>query len=261
MRTRMFNWFRPSCPVDVHSKRWIEIRLEWLSNQFGYEQFTQRPMILPLAEFFPETYDASQGSARIMLDRICGYMGMKPDRVVLDFYTDRAEFWQNNERAELTPATAGLYEKRSGYSLILLESTQLYEPVTLVGTMAHELAHSRLLGEDRITGNNFDNELLTDLTVVFFGLGIFLANCPRAATNSVEEWPWTKVPCPEYMTGAMFGYALAQMAWHRRERNPDWAIHLQKDAKHVFWPSLRYLWTTQDSKFQPRLASSSAADA
>ena len=25
----------------------------------------------------------------------------------------------------------------------------------------------------------YDNELLTDLTVVFFGLGIFLANAPR----------------------------------------------------------------------------------
>jgi hypothetical protein len=36
----------------------------------------------------------------------------------------------------------------------------------------------------------YDNELLTDLTVVVFGLGIFLANLPRWASQN-KKWPGT----------------------------------------------------------------------
>jgi hypothetical protein len=38
--------------------------------------------------------------------------------------------------------------------------------------MAHEIAHVRLLGEDRIPRDQWDNELLNDLTVIFHRPGI-----------------------------------------------------------------------------------------
>ncbi len=53
------------------------------------------------------------------------------------------------------------------------------ESSMLVGTMAHELAHLKLMGERRVTGDEYDNELLTDLTAVFHGFGIFLGNLPK----------------------------------------------------------------------------------
>ena len=59
----------------------------------------------------------------------------------------------------------------------------------------------------------YDNELLTDLTTVFKGMGIFLANSPRHWDGNYTSWPGTELRKPEYMTGAMFGYALALMAW------------------------------------------------
>ena len=55
----------------------------------------------------------------------------------------------------------------------------------------------------------YDNELLTDLMTVFKGLGIFLANSPRHWDGNYTLWPGTDQRRPEYMTGAMFGYALA----------------------------------------------------
>ena len=86
----------------------------------------------------------------------------------------------------------------------------------LVGTMAHELAHVRLLGESRIMREEFDNELLTDLTTVAFGLGVFLANTPRNWDSHLEKWPDSDLNRPEYMSPPMFGYALAHLALARR---------------------------------------------
>ena len=101
--------------------------------------------------------------------------------------------------------------------MIRVNDNELVDPMGLVGTLAHELAHQRLLGEGRITSDAFDNELLTDLTVVFKGLGIFLANCPRNWEGQDTRWPDTDLRKPEYMTPPMFGYALALLAWRARQ--------------------------------------------
>ena len=131
-------------------------------------------------EFFPDKYDASDGSVRAMLDRVCSYMDADPALVKLEFFTNQNQEWLVDDRGQYIPHEAGLYDERSHKTIIHLETAQLNEPMTLVATMAHELAHLRLLGEGRVTGDEFDNELLTDLTVVFHGLGIFLANVARA---------------------------------------------------------------------------------
>jgi len=118
--------------------------------------------------------------------------------------------------------------------------------------MAHELAHVRLLGESRIMSDAYDNELLTDLTVVFFGLGIFLANTPRNWDSQYEKWPGTKLNKPEYMTPPMFGHALAHLAWFRGEEKPAWTAHLHWNARSDFKQALRFLLKTGDSAFKPK---------
>ncbi len=248
----MFGWFRPTCPVDPRAKNWIETRLAWLADEFGLDVFTRRSIILPLQEYFPDNYDGSEAAAKSLLDRVCRYMDADMDRVELQFFTNNNELWLINDRGQVLPQNAGLYDEQSHKTTIHLETSQLDDPMTLVGTMAHELAHLRLLGERRIPDEIFDNELLTDLTVVFHGLGIFLANVPRAWESDFTYWPSSKVPKPEYMTQPMFGYALAHAAWLRNEAKPTWAKHLHLDARASFKQGLRYLMETGDSKFKPR---------
>lgn len=113
--------------------------------------------------------------------------------------------------------------------------------MALVGTMAHELAHARLLGENRIDPDAFDNELVTDLTVVFHGLGIFLANDPRHWQSHASVWPGTDVFKPEYMTTPMYGYALALRCWLREEPLPSWSRHLERGVRSEFKAALRFL--------------------
>jgi hypothetical protein len=144
-----------------------------------------------------------------------------------------------------------LYDEQIGRTVIHIETSELMNLSGLVGTMAHELSHLRLLGERRVTGDEYDNELLTDLTAVFHGFGIFLGNSPRNWDGQYITWPGTKLRRPEYMTLPMFAYALAHSAWCRGQPKPDWFRFLSFDLRPCFKQGLRFLNETGDSSYQP----------
>jgi hypothetical protein len=244
----MLSWFRPTCPCDAAAKRWVESRLQWLSKQFGLHILLERPIILPTSEFFPDPWDGSKKAAQRLFNRVCEYMGLEPDGVKLEFFENKQDLAMVNERGHDVPTSAaGWY--RDGH--IEIDTNGLDRPMDLVGTMAHELAHQRLLGEGRIDHEVFDSELLTDLTVVFHGLGVFMANFPRAWRGQMTYWPGTELWRPEYMSEPMFGYALAHLAWFRDKESPAWAKHLRWAPRGTFKQGLRYLQKTGDSSFRP----------
>jgi hypothetical protein len=248
----MFGWlFSPSCPCDPAAKSWVEERLQWLSEEFADSAFTGLPVVLPTPEFFPDAYDRSKGSVRRLLDRVCEYMDVVPARVTLQTLADTTNLWLVNDAGQYLPHAAGTYEEGERKYIIRVSKSEFDDPMALVGTMAHELAHVRLLGEGHVTSEVYDNELLTDLAVVFFGLGIFLANSPRVWDSQHTRWPGTFLVKPEYMTPPMFGYALAHLAWFRGESKPAWAKYLHLNARPDFKEALRFLWKTGDSEFRP----------
>jgi hypothetical protein len=249
----MLGWlFAPSCPCDPAAKAWVEERLQWLAEEFDDHAFNGRRIVLPTPEFFPDEYDGSKKAVRTLLNRVCGYMDVVPDLVALRFVANAGKIWLVNEAGHYLPHAAGTYEEGESKFIIRIDKSGLHHPMGLVGTMAHELAHVRLLGESRITNEEYDNELLTDLTVVFFGLGVFLANTPRVWDSQYTKWPGTTLNKPEYMTPPMFGYALAHLAWFRGEESPAWARHLHWNARPDFKQALRFLWKTGESAFQPK---------
>jgi hypothetical protein len=248
----MLNWlFKPSCPCDVAAKAWVEERLEWLAEEFCSSVFSDRPIVLPTPEFFPDAYDASKRGVRRLLDRVCEYMDVVPDLVELKFVADAGKLWLVNDSGHYLAHTAGTYEEGERKFIIHIDKQGFDRPMELVGTIAHELAHVRLLGESRCSHEEFDNELLTDLTVVHFGLGIFLANTPRNWDSQYTTWPDTDLKKPEYMTAPMFGWALAHLAWFRGEERPAWARYLNLGARANLKQGLRFLLSTGDSAYQP----------
>lgn len=248
----MFNWFKPQCPVDRCAKQWIENRLQWLSEQFGRDTFTRRAVILPTTDFFPDPIDGTERSIRNLLDQVCRFMDVNPQRVTLELFTNKNQLWLVNDAGKYLPTgAAGLYEGQIGKTVIHIETSETTNLSGLVGTMAHELAHLRLMGEGRVTGDEYDNELLTDLTAVFLGFGIFLGNSPRNWDSQYSNWPGTELKRPEYMTLPMFAYALAHSAWFRGLAKPDWYRFLSFELKACFKQGIRYLMDTRDSVFKP----------
>jgi hypothetical protein len=237
----MFNWFRSSCTVDSVTREWIEHRWRWLAEQFGSEVLIDSPTVLPTSEFFPDAYDRSDDAGRRLVNRVCGYMGADPASIQLEFYTDKKQLFLVNEEGHAIGTAAGTYHQGDTHFVVRIERSQLEHPMLLVGTVAHELAHVRLLGEGRLERTSFDNEILTDLTVVFHGMGIFLANHPRHWQSDVSTWPHTDVPKPEYMTTPMYGYSLAYRSWLREELPVKWRRHLRPGIRAEFKQATRFL--------------------
>ena len=249
----MLGWlFPPKCPCSLPAKQWLEERLQWLSEQFDDHVFNGKPLVLPTEKYFPDPYDGSQVAVRRLVTRACGYMDVDPEMVELKFVAQAGKLQFVNDAGQAIGQAAGTFKLRSdGTYRITIDEQGLHDPMELVGTIAHELAHARLLGEYRLQGDEFDHEITTDLTVVFLGMGIFLANVPRNWDSDRKKWPGTKLIRHEYMTRPMFSYALAHLAWFRGEKSPPWSEHLHFNAHPDFRQAVRYLFETEDSTFQP----------
>ena len=148
----MFGWFSASCPVDLQAKAWIESRLLWLNNEFEQSVFSgDKPLVLPLHNFFPDPYDGSEDAAACLFERVCGYMDVAPSLIDLRFCSSEGKVWLVNEQGQYLPHSAGTYSEGEEKFIVRVDRANLASAMTLVGTLAHELAHVRLLGESRIS--------------------------------------------------------------------------------------------------------------
>ena len=244
------NWFTPKCPVVAEDKAWIEESMLWLMKEFGRDALRDATVVLPTDEFFPDHFSGDEEDVRALVERVCVYMGVDPERVELEFFTD-----ENNAPRPNLPfdefsrsGVAGHYRKRRDKFIINIESSQLTDPMFLVATSAHELGHVRLLGEGRVSGGFEDHEPLTDLLTVFLGMGVFTGN----AVFSFRQWTdafsqgW-QTERRGYMTEEMFGYALALFAWARGEHQPAWSKHLRGNVSAYFKAGQKYLEKTGDT--------------
>lgn len=264
----MFRFLRgkPTCPVHPVAKDWLEGRLDWLFEQFGPEVFVGRPIILPTRDLLPDGFDYSDASVRRLLDRICVLMGADAGEIELEIAKPQGNQISlvTGTGAALPSGFGGLYQgrgpsrgrasRRRYATKISINADELIELDGLIGTMAHELAHHRLLGENRIDPSTFDHELTTDLTTLYHGFGIFIADARRIWAGTYDVWPGTQLKRPEYMTPPLAGYALAHYAWLRGETTSDWKKFLTHDVRASFKQGLRFLVETGDSRLASRRA-------
>ena len=235
--------FGSKCPVDEKTRNWVDGRMAWLANEFGLENWWDTPLIEPNDTYFPDRFDRSERSVRQMLDRVCGYMGVDPDRIALRLYSEDRHHRLARGLIIQTEGTgtAGTYS-REDREVISIETSTTQDASTLVAVMAHELAHARLLGEGRISPDAKDHEPTTDLATVFFGLGLFNANSvvqfQQWSSGSWSGWRSSRIG---YLDEPTFGYALAVWAYVRGEQSPRWMRQLRLGPRSAMAQSLRFL--------------------
>jgi hypothetical protein len=248
----MFGFFgnkKTPCPVSEETRLWIEDSLIWLIREFGEEKFLGVKTLLPVPENFPVQLDGTEQMAYGLLAIVARQMDVEPGSISLDFYNEQlfeirgdAGFTLYGQQYEDEKYSAGLYYGEGAdkkYS-IAIELGQLKHPQKLVATLAHEIAHIKLLGEGRLENND---EHLTDLVTVFFGLGIFNANSAFNFQSDFEKWSYSK---QGYLVQQEWGYALALYAYIRREEKPDWIKYLSKNIQSDFKKSAAYIDENRD---------------
>ena len=246
------SWFTPKCPVDAETKDWLDEAFIWLTGEFGAHLLQEVDVVLPTEEHFPDAYDGTRTSIRRMFERVCGYMKTDIDSIELRFYDSEEDQHLHPLATEERSIThdLGSYLRRSdGRDIVRLDVSQSRNPVMMVATIAHELAHVILLGDEHIDPGDPDNEPMADLFTVFSGLGVFNAN----TTVIFEQWTnaqyqgW-RVGGGGYLREEDFGYALALFAYSRSESKPEWASYLNTNVRSYFKTGLNYLNKTGDTK-------------
>lgn len=238
----MLGWFRSKLPVTSEQQEWIERRWGWLVEEFGEPRLKALPMILPTPIYFPDPYERTPTDAEAMFARVCGYMGVDRERIDLSFFSGKAPDFGERGGGLITSTGAAGYYVGGERIRIALEVAHLADPISLVATMAHELAHVLLLGDGRITVEVEDHEHLTDLLTVAMGFGIFTANaCIRDSAKSDGQWFKWSVGKQGYLTQEEWGYALARYARFHGEAKPKWVRHLRPDIRAHLRRSARHI--------------------
>jgi hypothetical protein len=224
-------------PIDVETKTWIDSRIGWIIQQFGLEHIRACPIVAADSKLL-DGYNANDEAAFLELCRkICVLMG-------IDFET--IEFLlMENQQDHSGGSVLGIYELiGDNRHLIRINVVLLPDPNRLIPTLVHELCHVFLIGQGRITGDEDDHELLTDLLTVFFGFGALCANSviddQSWHVGSVSGW---QISRSGYLTMNMYGYALGVFALLRNERYDDWKPRLRLDVRDAFKQTFQYYRT------------------
>lgn len=171
---------------------------------------------------------------------------------------------------ERTKGAAGLFEVTNEHEVIIhYKREQLRDPVALIATMAHELCHYVLatLSEEPPCGWD-DHEPLTDLTAVFFGFGIFLANSSFRFSQyqDIQHQGWS-ARCQGYLSEQALALALGLFC-ACTDTDPSAASrHLATNPRHYFQSYYKELIKkhhgsiSELKEFRRRLASTEAPHA
>jgi hypothetical protein len=238
--------FRTKLPVTDEQRLWIDNGFERLSRLLGRSRIVDARVILPIAEYFPDPYDATDEAVDVLFQRVCGYMQVDERQIDLEVFPDEAHelhsvvpFWRGD-----TGGIAGLYISATDQSrlVIAIKSSKLKNPLAVVATLAHELAHVILLGGSLIDRESPDMEPLTDLTTVFLGMGIFTANAAVQFEQhqDVRSQGWS-IQRLGYLSEEMFGYALAKFANERGEDRAEWKKYLSTNVAAYYKQSSKWL--------------------
>ena len=243
--------YRNRCPVSYDSRVWLEKSFSLLFEIFDKKKIKQKEILIPGSSSFPIKYNGNSQTAFDTLKIVAKQMEVEFTEIQLNLYDDGDNaisigssmgghtFFNSGDSDK---GSAGLYwgKQADNKYHIGLERAKLAQPEIMVATLAHELAHIKLLGENRIKGND---EKLTDLTTVLFGIGIFNANAAFQTIMRINSRGWRKIG---YLTQMEWCYALSLFTFIRNEKTPNWVEHLTLNVKEGFKQGERFIEDNQD---------------
>lgn len=174
--------FRRKPVLDADTAAWHLENFEWLVTNYSRRVgFAQKMLILPAPGYFNNGGEEGHAKAKLLFEQVkayCGiesYISLVPDDSIPQSHDmPRVDtVYHGAHAAGLYFSGRGKYAARIDYA-----SHMLADIPSLIAVFAHELSHFVLDGgapppppieED-------EAEFLTDLTAVFLGFGVFMAN-------------------------------------------------------------------------------------
>lgn len=190
--------FGPKRPLSAEEWEWQLAAFKWLDETLG-EGGPRQPLVTPTVDYFPPSSATGAARAAELLDQVQRAAAMDPSDwpVRLVFAGD--------DRPHHVPVAEGIALSRPGkgiggtfqieaatgsawQAVITLSPIQLEKEMAAIATLAHEMSHYLLATAERPSPGGEDcHELLTDLTAVYLGFGIFLGNSARFSAIVADD--------------------------------------------------------------------------
>jgi hypothetical protein len=168
--------------LDEEDETWHLQAWGWMLRNFGgLKRLKSSPIVRPTSDFFPATDAQGHARAEHVFSCVKKLAGMTDWPCQLIAQPERAPL-KVAELASLKPISGamplGTFKvEPDGEVSITYDPSKLSEPMTLVATFAHELAHYQLATvREELPGGDDMHEYATDLMTVFLGFGIFGTN-------------------------------------------------------------------------------------
>ena len=226
-------------PIDEEDVQWVINSFSWIEGNFSNSPIRNKP-VLGLGDLNNIYSENTKSDVKKLVHEIAEIMDIRKGLTSVSFYKENKieQFGEIEVRQfEVVQRSTGKYygKNKAGKFQIALEENLLNRPVNLVATIAHELSHTKLLGDERIEEND---EYLTDLLPIAFGLGTFGANSIFNSDTNNYYWRMSK---QGYLGEKIYAFALAWYAFLRKEKNPGWKKFLKPSILDEFETSVVYI--------------------
>ena len=209
----MFRWpFRARSYLPPEEEEWHIETWRWLLDSFGgLPVLSQANLVIPTRSFFPPTDAVGHDRVLHVFEAVKKHARMANWECKLVAQARRPDFLEHHH------AAAGTFSVDGGAASITYDPDLIDEPVKLVATLAHELAHY-FLGAQLPPGGEDTLEPATDLTAAYLGFGVFGANVALTFEQhrDVFSYGWSSSRLG-YLNEGGWTFALAVFAFLRRD--------------------------------------------
>lgn len=194
----MFGWFRKGPLLGSELTQWQFDCFAWLLRHTGgASALAQLPLVHPTPRFFPDRGLQGHAMAEAVFARVRGNAGMAD-------WPCELQVQEADPNPVVAPALlvknspsspSGTFRATEAGALITYHPDSVRDPMSLVATFAHELAHYRTVGFPEPPPGGWEVwEHATDLAAVFLGFGLFLANSrfsfSQFSDGQTMGWQW-----------------------------------------------------------------------
>ena len=219
-------------------REWLIRYLRKLIERAGWEHFVRAPILEPMRTWFPELWSGSVRDAHIVTQRLLHYAGLGALRMTLNSFEALDD---DDESFDTAAYFAGIQDGRVQFGVKL---DILDDPEKAAGTMAHEVAHAWRAQRKLVVEEAPDREeLLTDITTIYLGFGIFTTNNTdrfrTAGDMNVQQWAHSRIG---YLPMQAMAFLLALQATARDDREETKKIerHLEANQARAFREAMEH---------------------
>ncbi|WP_444957169.1 hypothetical protein [Microbulbifer sp. ZKSA002] len=240
----MFGIFKSKSVLSKQDTEFQIATFKWLLRNFGGDDFYQHAtLVLPTKEYFPSKVETPEQAATETFLAVKKYAGMenwpcrlKAQEKDVDIKVAPTLTIQNTPQDPL-----GTFEiKEDDEVIITYNPTVAHNPMQLVATLAHELAHYLTATSPEEPPGGWDNwEFVTDIAATFLGFGIFMANAAFTFQQftSVDSQGW-RYNRSGYLSESEYIYSLAIFLKLKKIPVEKAASHLKPNLRKVLKKSI-----------------------